>query len=113
MAQFADMNSKFQRLDEVVQQAMDTLNDVKSRQNTAGRVLDKLDHQGPLIGMMSRSNHVTAADVKCRVAQTVISRRQRSKTSKDQQLIAGIEHAQDVACAQRGRSVERWVEAAQ
>ena len=142
MVQISTLESRLEKLDLLVQEAVETLNDAKSRQTITQKVIGKLEKQGPLVALLrqddmvskdtlgnlhhvtGKSGHrVTDENIQCRVDASMQRLRQRS-SSRSRELvqaedvaIAGvadrITRAQFVAASRRGRSLSRRMEAAQ
>ena len=140
MSQFATLESRLTQLDVLVQQAVETLDDAKSRQSTAAKTIGKLDKEGPLAALLKQSevmskvsdselllaghmSKVTNEEIRSRVNDSMQQLRQRS-TSRCRELVQSevfetsevssrIVRAQSVAATRRGRSLGRRVQAAQ
>ena len=131
MSQFAKLESRLTQLDVLVQQAVETLNDAKSRQSTAAKTIGKLDKEGPLATLLKQSevmskvpdSQVSNEQIRSRVDDSMEQLRQRS-TSRRRELVQSeifdrsdvssrIVRAQSVATTRRGRSLGRRIQAAQ
>ena len=112
MAQFASMDARFENLGVVVQQAMEVLDDVKSRQARVDKAYQKQGQQGYL-SIVTGMSVPPAEKVRCSAAQSLAAARRRSDADAEQHQKEVIRHAQDEAIIHRGRSIERRTSAAQ
>lgn len=140
MAQFATLETRLSQLDVLVQQALETLDDVKNRQSTVAKTMGKLDKEGPLSALLKsreeisresgseqllagENGKVTKKEIEVRVANSMQKLKQRSSSrSRDNvqkeihntsEVAGRIGRAQSLAETRRGRSLQRRVRAAQ
>jgi hypothetical protein len=139
-AQFEQLDLRVQALDSLMEQSQAALKDVKSRQEATAKLhLKQMQmHQGPIVQLRqqhrpsncqhgaqsaldesnqsdscSSSQPIQEADVTCRSLKALSHAAERKTKSGRYQLETEINHAQDLATVERGRSLKSRFKAAE